>query len=160
MKEALKVYGLGLLLMLAFGFGWEYLQPKPKLPEFAPDFALVDLDGNTHRLESYRGQRVVINFWASWCGPCISEIPAFSRFAEEHPDVPVLGLSTDRHERDAAGAADRMGIPYPVMMAGSVAATYNIRSLPTTVIVDEDGRVDSVHVNSMSFRALRKAALP
>ena len=160
MKEAFKVYGLGLLLMLVFGFGWEYLQPKPKLPEFAPDFALVDLEGKTHRLESYRGQRVVINFWASWCGPCISEIPAFSKFAVEHPEVAVLGLSTDRHQRDAEGAADRMGIAYPVMMAGSVAATYNIRSLPTTVIVDEDGRVDSVHVNSMSFRALRKAALP
>lgn len=160
MKEAFKVYGLGILLMLVFGFGWEYLQPKPKLPEFAPDFALVDLDGKTHRLESYRGKRVVLNFWASWCGPCISEIPAFSRFAKEHPEVPILGLSTDRNQRDAEGAADRLDIAYPVLMAGSLADTYDIRSLPTTIIVDKDGRVDSVHVNSMSFRALRKAALP
>ena len=160
MKEAFKVYGLGILLMLVFGFGWEYLQPKPKLPEFAPDFALVDLDGKTHRLESYRGKRVVLNFWASWCGPCISEIPAFSRFAKEHPEVPVLGLSTDKRQADAEGAVDRLGIDYPVLMAGPLANTYDIRSLPTTVIVDTDGRVDSVHVNSMSFRALRKAALP
>ena len=98
MKEAFKVYGLGILLMIVFGFGWEYFQPKPKLPEFAPDFALVDLDGKTHRLESYRGQRVVLNFWASWCGPCISEIPAFSRFAEEHPEVISLHV---RHSRVA-----------------------------------------------------------
>lgn len=160
MKEAFKVYGLGILLMIVFGFGWEYFQPKPKLPEFAPDFALVDLDGKTHRLESYRGQRVVLNFWASWCGPCISEIPAFSRFAEEHPEVPVLGLSTDRSQKDAEDAVDRLNIPYPVLMAGGLANTYDIRSLPTTVFVDADGRVDGVHVNSMSFRALRKAALP
>ena len=160
MKEALKVYGLGLLFMLAVGLGWEYLQPKPKLPEFAPDFALVDLQGKTHRLESYRGKRVVLNFWASWCGPCVSEIPAFARFSEEHPSVPVLGLSTDRSREDAQGAADRLGIPYPILMAGSVANTYDISTLPTTVIVDADGRVDSVHVNAMSYKALRRVALP
>jgi len=146
--------------MLAVGLGWEYFQPKPELPEFAPDFAHVDLDGKTHRLESYRGKRVVLNFWASWCGPCVSEIPAFSRLSEEHPEIPVLGLSTDRSRADAQGAVDRLKIPYPILMAGGVANTYDISTLPTTVIVAEDGRVDSVHVNAMSFKALRRAALP
>ena len=160
MKEAVKVYGLGILLMLAIGVLWEYVQPKPKLPEFAPDFTLVDLDGKSHRLESYRGRRVVLNFWASWCGPCISEIPAFTRFAEEHPEVVLLGLSTDRTARDAKGAVDRLGINYPILMAGRVAGQYDISSLPTTIVVDKNGRVDGIHVNAMSFRALKKAALP
>jgi thiol-disulfide isomerase/thioredoxin len=160
LKEALKVYGLGLLFMLAVGLGWEYFQPKPDLPEFAPDFALVDLEGKTHHLEAYRGKRVVLNFWASWCGPCISEIPAFSRLAKDHPEILVLGLSTDRSEAAAQGAVDRLNIPYPVIMAGSVANAYDISTLPTTVVVDVDGRVDSVHVNAMSYRALRRVALP
>jgi peroxiredoxin len=160
MKEAFKVYGIGILFMLAVGFGWEYFLPKPDLPEFAPDFSLVDLDGKTHRLESYRGQPVVLNFWASWCGPCVSEIPAFSKFSQEHPEVPVLGLSTDRTRAAAQGAVDRLGIPYPVLMAGRIASVYDISTLPTTIVVDAEGRVASVHVNSMSYRALKRAALP
>ncbi len=160
MKEAIKVYGLGLLFMVAVGVGWEFFLPKPDLPEFAPDFSLVDLEGKTHRLESYRGKRVVLNFWASWCGPCVSEIPAFSKFSQEHPEVPVFGLSTDSTAAAAQGAVDRLGISYPVLMAGRIATLYDISTLPTTIIVDEDGRVDSVHVNSMSYRSLKRAALP
>jgi peroxiredoxin len=160
LKEAIKVYGLGILLMLAVGIGWEFFQPKPDLPEFAPDFSLVDIEGNTHHLEAYRGQRVVLNFWASWCGPCISEIPAFSKFSTEYPEVPVFGLSTDPTTEAAKKAVERLEIPYPVLMAGHVANAYDISSLPTTIVVDENGRVDSVHVNSMSYRALKKAALP
>ena len=158
MKEALKVYGLGIFLMFLFGWGWEYLQEKPKLPEFAPDFTLVDIDGETHRLEDYRGQRVVINFWASWCGPCIHELPAFAKFARNHPDVVVLGLSTDQRPEHAQAAANRFDLPYPILMAGKVAKTYNIKHLPTTIIVDKDGRVDGIHVNAMSYKSLRRAA--
>ena len=102
----------------------------------------------------------LINFWASWCGPCISEIPAFSKFSIEHPEIPVLGLSTDRTTEAAKQAVNRLKIPYPVLMAGRIANAYDISSLPTTIVVDEDGRVDSVHVNSMSYRALKRAALP
>jgi len=159
MKEALKVYGLGIFLMLLFGWGWDYFQEKPKLPEFAPNFTLVDLDGNSHQLEDYRGKRVVINFWASWCRPCIQELPAFAKFARNHPEIVVLGLSTDRQAEQAQAAANRFDLPYPILMAGEVAREYDIKGLPTTIIVDTDGRVDGIYPSAMSYKALRRAAV-
>jgi thiol-disulfide isomerase/thioredoxin len=156
-KEIIKVYGFGLLAVIAVSVAWDYLQPKPELPEFAPDFTLVDVTGQEHQLSQYRGQTVVLNFWASWCGPCVSEIPDFARYASEHPEVVLLGLASERSETDAVETAERLGAEYPIIMAGSVSSDYDISVLPTTVVVSPDGRVKQVSVGAMSYRALAAA---
>lgn len=155
--EIIKVYGLGLLAVIVVSVVWDHLQPKPELPEFAPDFTLTDVTGEEHQLSQYRGQTVVLNFWASWCGPCVSEIPDFARYATEHPEVVLLGLSSDQNETDARSTAERLGAEYPIIMAGMVSNTYDVSILPTTVVVDPEGRVKQVSVGAMSYRALAAA---
>jgi thiol-disulfide isomerase/thioredoxin len=156
-KEIIKVYGLGLLVVILVSVAWDFLQPKPKLPEFAPDFTLVDVRGEEHQLSQYLGKTVVLNFWASWCRPCVSEIPDFARYASEHPEVVLLGLATERSESDAVSTAERLGAEYPIIMAGSVSDEYDVSVLPTTIVVSPDGRIKQVSVGAMSYRALSAA---
>jgi len=155
--DIIKVYGLGLVAVIVVSFAWDYLQPKPSLPEYAPDFTLIDVDGQRHQLSQYQGQTVVINFWASWCGPCVAEMPDFALYSSEHPDVVFLGLAAERSQSDAVSTAERLGVEYPIIMAGNVANDYDITTLPTTVFVTPEGRVKQVAVGGMSYRALAAA---
>ena len=124
----------------------------PSLPEFAPPFALQNLDGETVALADLRGQTVVLNFWATWCGPCRVEIPSFSRFADDHPEIQIFGVAVDGEVEALRAAQADLGIRYPVLRADEATlAAYGVRSLPTTVVVREDGRVRSAHVG-MLFR--------
>jgi len=157
-KDILKTYGLGVLAFVGIAMIWEWVQPKPQLPEIAPAFDLRDLDGNSIRLEDLRGGAVVLNFWATWCGPCVREIPEFSRYAIENPDVTVLGMAMENDEGLLRRARKKLGIYYPIVPADSATIdAYDISTLPTTVVVDEEGRVSSVHVGAMSGRQLKKA---
>ncbi len=110
------------------------------LPDDAPAIALQTLDGESWSLEAQAGKVVVLNFWATWCGPCKKEIPAFSRFAVDHPEISVIGISMDTLPPARVRAeAKRLGVRYPVAMADSaVREVYGVRSLPTTVIVGLD----------------------
>lgn len=118
----------------------------PELPEQAPDFTLRTLEGERVVLSELRGQVVVLNFWATWCGPCRMEIPAFSAFADKNPDVRVLGLATDGTEAELRAAAPKLGIRYPVLRADEATTrAYGVSTLPTTVIVDAEGRVRLAH---------------
>ena len=158
MKDIIKTYGLGLLAFIGIALAWEWVQPKPQLPEIAPAFDLQDLDGNLVSLEALRGGPVVLNFWATWCGPCVREIPAFSRYARENPEVTVLGMAMENDASLLRRARKRLGIDYPVVPADSETIdAYDISTLPTTIVVDADGRVSSVHVGAMSGRQLKKA---
>jgi thiol-disulfide isomerase/thioredoxin len=160
MKHLIKDWaiaiGLGLLVYLAIG----YLQPKPELPEIAPDFQVNTLEGRSFDLASLRGQTVIINFWASWCGPCRTEIPAFSRFAIENPEIPMIGLAVDSGgPSKVKKSAEKFGIRYPVAIASQALKTkYDVSTLPTTIVVAPDGRVSHVSVGTMSFSDLRRAA--
>jgi len=158
-KDIIVTYGLGLLAFVALVLAMQWLQPKPNLPEVAPDFVLQDLDGRPVTLEALRGKTVVLNFWATWCGPCRREIPHFSRFSIENPEIKVLGLTTETNIGALRQARKALGIAYPVVLADAqTAGAYDISTLPTTIVVEPDGSVGAVHVGAMSARQLERLA--
>jgi len=160
MKRMLKDWGvaIGLAAAVYLLIGW--LQPSMNLPEQAPPIAVKTLDGATWSLEAHAGKTVVLNFWATWCGPCKKEIPDFSRFATDHPDVPVIGISLDEKISTAQlkAKSKALGVTYPVArFTQTIAQDYDVRTLPTTVVVGPKGQVSFIRVGSMSYQSLVRA---
>ena len=113
----------------------------------APDFALPSLDGRTVSLADYRGRKVVLSFWASWCGPCRMEAPVLRTFYErthkESADYEVLAISLDDTREAAQTAAAELKMPFPVLLdvSSKVAGRYLVEGIPTLVVIDRDGKV-------------------
>lgn len=112
----------------------------------APDFALTDLNGNTVKLSDYKGNVIILDFWATWCGPCRRGIPEFIELQDEYGEdnLTILGISVDQGDLSVVPAfADKYGINYPVLYANhDVQRKYGpIRSIPTAFIIDKEGRV-------------------
>ena len=111
----------------------------------APDFTVYDLDGREVRLSDYLGKPVVLNFWASWCGPCKSEMPAFDEaWAELGEDIQFLMINmTSGREtiENAVAFIDEQGYSFPVFYDtdADAAMTYGVYSLPTTLFIDAEG---------------------
>src|SRR5205807_2034267 len=117
----------------------------------APEFALKDVDGKTVRLSDYRGKVVLLDFWATWCGPCKIEIPWFMEFEQQLKDrgFAVVGVSMDE---DGWGVVkpylQEMKINYRILLGNEqVGAIYGgVDSLPTTFLIDRQGKIASVHI--------------
>ena len=154
-----KDWGIALLLTGVGLFLLSYFR-TPSLPDQAPDWTLKNLNGEVVSLSDFQGKTVVLNFWATWCGPCRTEIPAFSSFAKENPDIPVLGISIDNASRSTVKrAAKSLGITYPVLMADAqIQEDYKVGSIPMTVIIGPKGQVKDVHVGMMLETQLNWAA--
>ncbi len=134
-------------VVLWIGVGW---LRAPDLPDAAPDFSLVALDGTRYTLSELRGKTVVLNFWATWCGPCRVEAPGLSSFSAAHPDIPVLGIAVDGTADQLRDAAADLGITYPVLRVDDATRkAYGVETLPTTVVVGPDGAVRSAHAGLM-----------
>ena len=115
-------------------------------PVAAPAFTLPRLDGDGElSLASFRGKAVVLNFWASWCGPCKEEAPLLEAAWQENRDrgVVVLGVDSEDFEGDARKFIERYGITYPNVHARSkeIVADYGLTGYPETIFVDREGRV-------------------
>lgn len=137
-----------LVVILAVSFAVGTLR-APSLPEEAPDFQAQTLGGEVVRLGDLKGRPVVLNFWATWCGPCRFEVPAISRFAKRHPDIAVWGVAVEPAPR-IRQAIDELEIDYPVLLGSpELLATYGVTTFPTTVFIDRDGRVRSAHVGAL-----------
>lgn len=115
----------------------------------APDFALRSAAGPNLRLSEHRGQVVMINFWATWCGPCRQEMPKLDEiFARYEPaGFTLLGVNIDEDSAQAQRLADELGVTFPLLFDDEqdVSRLYDVQAMPMTVMVDRSGTVRSVH---------------
>ena len=115
----------------------------------APDFTLPSLDGPNLRLHEQRGQVVMINFWATWCGPCRVEMPHLAKLYEKYRSsgFTILAVNIDEDPHKAAQLARQLGMRFPVLLdtQKKVSRLYDLGTMPSTVLVDRDGRVRYLH---------------
>jgi peroxiredoxin len=119
----------------------------------APDFALESLAGGEIHLEDYRGQVVLLNFWATWCGPCRLEMPAFQdRFKQHGGDLQVVGVNFDEPAHEVQNFVDELGITFDILLdpGAEVQRLYQVRGYPTTYFLDADGVVRIIHIGLMT----------
>jgi peroxiredoxin len=119
-------------------------------PGPAPDFTLHSMAGSNLRLQEQRGQVVMLNFWASWCGPCQVEMPRLNRLYQKYhaSGFQLLGVNVDDDIRNAVGASSKLGLQFPVLLdtEKTVSRLYDLSTMPSTVLIDRDGRVRYVHL--------------
>ncbi len=125
--------------------------PQPLLGEVAPTFSLEMLGGGEMALADHLGEDIVIlDFWATWCGPCIQAMPALIDVADEYRDRNVVFYAVNQREGDAAVEdfirAREWDLQVPMDRRGSVADQYGVHGIPHTVIIGKDGKVQAVHV--------------
>jgi len=118
--------------------------PKERKP--APDFRLEALEGGEVALSDQAGRWVLVNFWATWCKPCVKELPALDRLSRDYGGrgLTVLAVNVDRgRRRNVAAYAERLGLTLPVLIdaGGDARSDYEVRALPTTYLIGPDGRI-------------------
>ena len=124
----------------------------------APDFTLTTVEGQPFTLRDHRGQATVLNLWATWCGPCVKELPYFDRLAREHADdVAVLAIHSDLITDDVMEYLSHYdySMPFAVDETGEVIASLGGSTmLPQTIVLDRYGVVIYNQVGSMTYEAL------
>ncbi|MFT5369541.1 MAG: cytochrome c biogenesis protein CcmG/thiol:disulfide interchange protein DsbE [Candidatus Latescibacterota bacterium] len=134
---------------LAFGLFWESdavsnADTAVNAGQKAPNFELLDLDGNKVTLAESAGKIRIVDFWATWCPPCRAEIPHFNALTAQFPDLVILGITLDQQGPNPVKAfAKELNIQYPLLMGNieTVQAFGNIQSIPTTFVIDQNGNI-------------------
>ena len=142
-----KRWSLALALLLATSVG--STQASVQLASNAPDFTLRSANGANLRLQEQRGQVVLLNFWATWCGPCRLELPHLNRIYDSYrkSGFVLLGVNIDDDPRAAADLAAKLGLKFPVLLDSDkkVSRVYDMSAMPATLLIDRDGRVRHIH---------------
>ncbi|KOP78870.1 thiol-disulfide oxidoreductase [Lysinibacillus sp. FJAT-14745] len=147
------------VLVLAIGYTVYGTATKDKVELIAvgsqaPDFTLVDLNGEKHKLSDYKGQGVFLNFWGTFCPPCEKEMPAINRQYQVYKDQGVQTLSVNIAQTDfeVQNFVDRHELKFPVVIdkTKDVMTTYNVGNLPATLLIDPDGKVVKITTGEMT----------
>lgn len=139
------------LLTLLFGavLSINAIAETKKLSGAAPDFILKSNSGKNIRLEDLRGQVVMLNFWASWCGPCRQEMPLLDELYKRYgrAGFTLLGVNVDTNPADADRYLKKVQVSFPVLYdTQSVAAkAYDVSAMPTTIMIGRDGKMRYLH---------------
>ncbi|WP_293747208.1 TlpA disulfide reductase family protein [uncultured Paraglaciecola sp.] len=149
-KTSAKFYsrlGLAVVFISLFLTSMNSLAANAKGP--APDFTLASKDGGNVRLQEQLGNVVLINFWASWCGPCREELPYLETLQQEYADLgfTILAVNVDENPSKADILLNDIPVSFPVLfdVNDDVSKLYKVKAMPTTVIVDRDGNQRLLH---------------
>lgn len=114
-----------------------------KIGDKAPDFTLKAMSGKNLKLAEQRGQIIVLNFWASWCGPCRKEMPVLQKFYEKYQDlgVSVWGVNVEQENQAGRDFLADLNLSFPILFddSNTISADYQVEAMPTTVILDRNG---------------------
>lgn len=123
--------------------------------DLAPDFELETLDGEPAKLSDYKGERVIVNFWATWCPPCRAEIPDLKKLDNNH-DVTILALNmthSEENEEKVTDFVDEFDMTFPVLLDtdGDVSRTFEVAAYPTSYYIDSDGHIQYIALGAMNY---------
>jgi thiol-disulfide isomerase/thioredoxin len=154
------IISLAVVIAVAFGFLYgkgllsvhQGLEPPASLsalvlekaPKTAPDVHFVDGAGNRHALDAFRGRYVLVNLWATWCAPCVAELPSLARLARFAPGLKVVAINTDSQKVDAAGFLKSHGagsLPVYLDSERMMLRSFVVPGLPATILIGPDGKV-------------------
>ena len=147
----ISLAGFGVLLSGCAGSGAasEY---GPEIGKLAPDFTLTGLDGQQVSLSSLRGKPVLLNFWASWCGPCRLEMPFFQEIYEKWTgkEMVLLAVNLQEDPAEVREFVESAGFSFPVLLTtgNEIPLAYNIRGIPATFFIDADGVIRDIKVGA------------
>jgi peroxiredoxin len=137
---------------------------RPAEPSAAPDFALSTLEGRPVRLREFRGKLVLVNFWATWCAPCLHEMPSMEQLYQtfKQTEFVLLAVSMDRQgEGVARPFVDKLKLTFPVLLDSTleVSRQYSVRGLPTTYLIDPEGLLIGVAIGARDWHRTEAKAL-
>lgn len=139
---------------------FEQDQSAPTKGFLAPDFTLTTLSGERITLSDLRGEAVLVNLWASWCAPCLAEMPAMQAVYDRYREQGFHVLAVNATNQDSLSAAqafvEELGLSYPILLDinGEVSAMYQLRALPSSFFISPDGRIREVIIGGPMAEAL------
>ncbi|MBI3526829.1 MAG: TlpA family protein disulfide reductase [Betaproteobacteria bacterium] len=125
----------------------------------AENFTLTDAEGRSHRLADYRGKWVIVNFWATWCPPCLEEIPDLVAIKESRKDLEVIGIAMEFQDaKQVMQFADGMFVNYPIVLGDRKISESigKVDGLPTTFIYDPQGKLAERHVGKITRKQIER----
>jgi peroxiredoxin len=137
---------------------------RPAKPSAAPEFTLTSLEGRPAQLREFRGKLVLLNFWATWCAPCLHEMPSMERLYQtfKQTEFVLLAVSMDRlGEEVARPFVDNLKLTFPVLLdtSSEVGRQYGVRGLPATYLIDPDGRLIGAVIGARDWYRTEAKAL-
>ncbi|BBH20188.1 thiol-disulfide oxidoreductase ResA [Paenibacillus baekrokdamisoli] len=160
MKKIVNSYWIQslLLILILLIVGYVIVQKKSeshyliKIGQTAPNFALSGLNGEEIYLSDYRGKGVLLNFWASWCNPCVNELPLMNEAYKLLGDVEIVAVNMGEKEETVKKFVNRYDLEFPVLLdlKNSVKRKYHVSGLPVTLLIDKQGKIIKVLVGELN----------
>ncbi|KKB71718.1 MULTISPECIES: TlpA family protein disulfide reductase [Bacillus] len=161
-----KSLAITFLLLLAGFAVWNFAMHKEaeigiEKGEKAPDFTLPSLKGGEDvSLSDFKGKKVLLNFWATWCKPCRTEMPDMQQLQNEHRDITVLAVnftSSEKNRKTVEAFADSLALTYPIVLdQEGINAKYGIFSYPTTFIINESGIIEDIVLGTITKKEMEE----
>jgi thiol-disulfide isomerase/thioredoxin len=162
MWQRLARYGVAVLAFGVVAGAWHYgtrmsggIAPVGER-RVMPELVMARLDGGTWRMVDHHGQVVLVNYWATWCGPCWEETPGLIRLSQElgPKGLAIVGVAIDEGGREKVEKfVDEFHVPYPVVLPEKMSQmAYGLEGVPTTILVDRQGRVAKTYVGAVRQR--------